>query len=508
MIGLSSPFLERFRLYVLCASDTSPNFTSFMGVQLLGHALTYNSVNLIQPGEVRHNSYVLLLGESSTTRKSTNLKLARACYNNIFSMPQQTSPESFIEILHSNPHRIHWMGEFTQILKQITANSYNAPMVEILNDLYDCPDSYHRKLTKKKDKEDDLRVDKPYLCVNSSCTPAMLKQYLTEEMVYGGFLVRWLLVEGVPSEHPRPRGRLETRFRNTKRDLTDDLKFLYEKSLEGNVFEFTDEALQLFNRLCTQMEQMADNMSAFAGRYTDYLVRIADILFISDLLTPHSDLDYKQDLDSAESTHPHLWNIAELIWSRIDNDSALTELTDYTALTDYIKLSSENYQGQNAKKYLYDFYSDPIKRRQFRDTHNAENHFLVSSGYVQRAFDMLLPVLETACRMATYVSLDKPVAKLREFLERNAPISRSEAMVGTHLNSKDMGLATDTLTQMEYMFPLILRIKREKTNVQKTIYCLTTYRNTKRCVNCPYRSICWNETQEEQAEITIGGITK
>jgi len=256
------------------------------------------------------------------------------------------------------------------------------------------------------------------------------------------------------------------------------------------------------------MEQMADNMSAFAGRYTDYLVRIADILFISDLLTPHCDIEYKQDLDSAESTHPHLWNVAELIWNRIDSDSALTEPTDYTVLTDYILLTSENYQGKNAKKYLYEFYSNPLLRRQFKETYGAENHFLVSSGYVQRAFNMLLPVLETACRMATYVSLDKPVAKLREFLERNAPVSRSEAMVGTHLNSKDMGLATDTLTQMEYMFPLTLRIKREKTNVQKTIYCLNTYRNTKKCTNCMYRTLCWNEAEEESAEITIGGLTK
>ncbi len=501
--AIARPFLDRYREFIFYCSDTSPNYTNFMGLLLLGHAIGFNSINMLQPDMVHHNMYVLLLGESTMTRKSTSQRLARSCYNEEYSMPNQTSPESFVMKLHERSKRLYWMGEFTQLLKQITGNTYNAPMVEIMNDLYDCPNKYDRILMKKKNDDGNFAVTKPYLSACSTCTPAMLKQYLNEEMVYGGFLVRWLLVEGFPIETPRPRTRLDYRVPGQKTDLSNDLKLLSDLSTEGIVFEFTDEAIDLYNEINNQMIERFDNIQAFAGRYTDYIAKIADLMIVSDILTINSDPN--PEIVETIKTFETFWQLAEFTFQKAVET---TDTTDYTVLTDYISITKEHYNKRPAREYLDELYTCKALFNTFVKTHDKKTtHILVPSIYVKKAWELIEPVLLTARAMATYVSLDKPVAKLREFLERNAPISRSEAMTATHLNSKDMGLAVDTLTQMEFINPIIIRIQREKTNVQKTIYCLESYRNTSRCIKCQYRNTCWKESKNDDmmAEISIGG---
>lgn len=69
-------FVEQMNLFHKLSTDAPENCSTVLAIQLLGHTLGFEPINLIQPDAAHHNCYVTLVGESTLTRKTTSQTFA------------------------------------------------------------------------------------------------------------------------------------------------------------------------------------------------------------------------------------------------------------------------------------------------------------------------------------------------------------------------------------------------------------------------------------------------
>lgn len=421
------------KMYYNYSTDAPEEYGWWLGVQLLGHALGYNTIHLIQPGEVRHNLYMILIGASTLSRKSTSQTLARKVYPYSVSLPKETSPEKFVVEMSESSSRMLWMGEFTKFLKQAMRGGYMSGMIEIFNDFYDCPDFFERKLMKRKSGENEFIVENAYLSVNSTVTPEMLKEYISEELVRGGFLARWLLIYGTPRARPREHLRAEVmRFRETVASIfTHVLRWTSSENAHTQ-FIFSKDALKRYNEIEKEAFAVGLGVDPFVGRYMDCLIKVADILLVSDAI------------GELQSQFYHLDTVGT----------------------------------------LFEALSKAGVRR-------SKGSFVVNVEYLDEAWKHIKPSIKYAQELSEFVSLEIPCAKLRDCLVDKSPQTHSAVMRKTHVSAKLMINAVNTLLQQEWM----IRINEEKVTKsgQRRItqyYCRKDILNTQDCVTCKIRDEC------------------
>jgi len=66
---------------------------------------------------------------------------------------------------------------------------------------------FRKRLTIKKKKKQLFVVDKPYVCLNTTITPDVLKEHVTTEIANGGYWARHVIISG--EIKTRKRGRLK-----------------------------------------------------------------------------------------------------------------------------------------------------------------------------------------------------------------------------------------------------------------------------------------------------------
>lgn len=274
-------FTSICRRYYDYSTDAPPNFGEIMGINLLGHSLGYDAVHLIQPEAVHHNMYVMMLGESSTTRKSTVQWLGEKCYPIERCLPFESSPEQFWVELSKRNEAMQFLGEFSGVLKSITHGGYMSKYVEYWNDLHRCPPIAKRTLRKKKGEENEWAIKNGYLSLVSTITPEMLKKFLTEELTVGGFLPRWLLVEGKPNV--KPRRRLHPNILKLNEQLRQILDAIIQMNREIH-FAYADGALKRYNEIERWAYKNHNKARAFVARDMNYVVAISDILLVDDAI--------------------------------------------------------------------------------------------------------------------------------------------------------------------------------------------------------------------------------
>jgi len=418
-------FIKRCKDYYRISTDAPQQYAEIMAIQLLGHALGYKPVNLIQPRAIHHNLYSVFVGKSTLTRKSTSQDLGRDIYPYDRCLPTETSPEEMIVELSEYSERIQFLGEFTALLKGITGSGYMTRFVELYNDLHRCPEIYQRTLRKKVGEKSNFLIKNAYLSVNSTVTPEMLQQYLTEELVEGGFLSRWLLVYGEPN--PRPRGRLKKDVLDLKETLIQDLDAIIKMQDKNVYFILDDEALDYYNKIADEAYKKYDSILPFVERYMNYVISFADILMVDDAIGTA--------LEKGESIYTF---------------NQLIQLIQLKQL-EQLDISSNEYKDINGSKY--------------------SNCLNVCKDYVDRAWKIIKPSLDYASTLVEYVELDKPTAKLMEYLRQVGEATHSKAMQYTHLNADQIASAVRTLRQMGYIEIINEEIERKGTGlITKSVY--------------------------------------
>jgi hypothetical protein len=411
-------------MYHKIKTDAPEIFATLEGCQMIGHLMGRNCVHLIQPDAVYHNMYLALIGESTISRKSTSQRIGREVFPRDLCHPEEASPEQFLVELSEHSNFFAWYGEFTYLMKGINGAGWMARMAEIMNHIFDCPATYTKRLRERDGNRVEFVINDAYLSFNTTCTPEMMEKYVNAETMSGGFLARFLMAEGNPQ--PRPRGRLSPDvklFRKRVYRMFLEVQRLSQTTNDEKItFEMTDGALKRYNEIEQELYKRK-NILPFVGRYSNYIISIADVLVISDAMAEYM----------AEP-----WNV------------------NYPRIKKLDKLNQLDYLDKLDK-------SNNINRSNFTNL----SSIVVSKDYVDKAYDIIKPCFEYVEKLKTYVDVFLPYSKVKKQIDKHGTIDHSTLQRNTHLKPFELEMAIKMLKDEDY---IKIEIVEQKGTKNKKIY--------------------------------------
>ena len=143
-------------------------------------------------GRLYPNIWALILAPSSFFRKSTAVsqteRILRKYRDGMYLLPNEMTPEKFIDTLANNPQALLRWKEFAGALGQFERN-YMFGFKELLTELFDCPPTYERAL---KSQEEPIVIEKPHLNIFAASTIDWLLSKIKEGDIRGGFFSRFI----------------------------------------------------------------------------------------------------------------------------------------------------------------------------------------------------------------------------------------------------------------------------------------------------------------------------
>jgi hypothetical protein len=404
------------KTYAQYSTDAPIEFTEVMTLQDIGFALGPDIVHRIQPDEIYHNVYSAFVGPSTKSRKDT---VQRLMGENIvpqeYHLPKAGSPEAFLEELSEHNSGFLFAGEWSEELKGIKSGNYKSTFAEIKNNLSRAGRPYRKRLTSKGGKKVEYMIDDPYLCINTTITPEVLKENLTTEIANGGYVARHILASG-PIK-PRKRGRLKKEAKQLKRLLQSTFKFVHGLDKTNCVFMLSDEALKYYNDVVEEEAQSNEFecVSSSAGRYLDYVIVFADCLLVSEaigIVNSDYDKDYRQ----------------------------ISKLVELVNLVKFV---------ENISEYNPNNWKNPTNPTNSLIGENGEHILVVQKRHVEEAWRILKKCLCTVREIVEYVDMGKPLARVRNIMMKNKKdgIEHSAALRASNLDAKQFSDAIDTLIE-------------------------------------------------------------
>jgi primase-polymerase (primpol)-like protein len=276
-------------------TDAYPEYHFMTALSLLSTAVDRKIQINVTPTPLFPNIWTLLLGKSTVSRKSTALDIGETILGfaemDEKKLPEDFSPEAFIEELEQNPQSLFMKDEFGEFLAKMD-RSYQKGIGALLSRIYDCPRNYSRKLRKNT-----FNVENAYVTMASACVPKQIARHTSVEDLESGFFPRIVVVW--PERHKERMDR-----QNTGQDVYDQQQRLgewvgglyhsinYAYQLHGQEsggkqvlrWNLDEEAIEYYNQWCRDWEdfimesEKGDEFSAFFGRLSDVVLKIACLL--------------------------------------------------------------------------------------------------------------------------------------------------------------------------------------------------------------------------------------
>jgi hypothetical protein len=186
-------FLMQYMSYASKMSDAYPDYHFAMGITLLSIAAMRKIHMDLSIGRIYPNIWCLLIGESTTSRKSTALGLGQKMAMEVFGfgLSDDFSPEAFVEMMASHPRTYLFKDEFAGLLASMQ-KAYMSDLRDLLCTLYDCK-PYHRQLrTSQRNKVSSFDIKDPYLTMAGATTLTSFKEHTQSLDVTSGWLLRHL----------------------------------------------------------------------------------------------------------------------------------------------------------------------------------------------------------------------------------------------------------------------------------------------------------------------------
>lgn len=204
-------FVSQWNAYASARTDAAHEYHEAAALALLAAATPNVRAHLAPyPNGLPTNLYILIVGDSTTSRKSTSKDFAqdvqyRALPGSLSA--DHFSPEGFLEQLAGRPHDCMtlYVDEFGELLEKLHHSKHMAGMRGLLLTAYGGNDYVYRRHSKRgrdgAKVEDEDRIEAPHVIVLGATTPAVF-DLLTEADVSSGLLPRFAIV--MP-EHKPPR---------------------------------------------------------------------------------------------------------------------------------------------------------------------------------------------------------------------------------------------------------------------------------------------------------------
>lgn len=206
-------FVGRWIAYTSGRTDAAHEYHEAAGLVLLAAATPRLRARLAPyPNGLATNLYVLLLGDSTTSRKSTTKDFARDVQDRALPGSQSAdhfSPEGFVEQLASRPKNSTtlYVDEFGELLNKLHHAKHMAGLRGLFLTVYSGDDYTYRRHSKRTRDgakvADEDRIEQPHLSILGATTPAVF-DLLTEPDVICGLLPRFAIImpTGKPTRRP------------------------------------------------------------------------------------------------------------------------------------------------------------------------------------------------------------------------------------------------------------------------------------------------------------------
>jgi hypothetical protein len=278
-------WLEKYYDFLTASTDAPDQYVLASGLSIMG--MMFRSVSLeFGVITIRPNIWLTIVGRSTMFRKSTVLNATKSVLRDLdcLQLPEQTTPEAFLGMLADNDYGhaegfFNWY-EMGAVLKNYQKSHMRA-MLEILTELYDCPDRYTR-LTKTEGIEE---VDNPFISILGATTQRWLNDSISSGDVEGGFLPRFLWVQASRKtrHHPIPKAwnqNEKIRVQDELREMADNYQgcqfYLEEDSPAYHLY--SDYHLRTEKEIARHPE--SDTIGSFYARILTYAIKFSMIFHI------------------------------------------------------------------------------------------------------------------------------------------------------------------------------------------------------------------------------------
>jgi hypothetical protein len=285
-----SGVIAKYHAYAEPQTEAPSIYHTYMGMSLVASVLG-RKVYFGGSGEPRTypNMYIILLGASSTVKKSTTLNIAKRIISRVnenLILPNEFSIESLLYNLNIQPQGTFFWSEFGGILANFE-RSYMSGAKQLITDLYDCPPSLKKSLMSI---EKDPITGKREMTIRDSCiniATATTLEWLIEEIkerdIRSGFLARFLFIPGAKTSKilpfsPPPDDDLGMEIIN---DLTNIGNLSGEATFSKEAHaEYSDWYTEKFKDM--EENPNGNNLGPFASRLLVYAKKFAIIYQISE----------------------------------------------------------------------------------------------------------------------------------------------------------------------------------------------------------------------------------
>lgn len=273
-------FVSQYVAFSEMHNDAAREYAEAAGLALLALAAPQARVKLGPYGEngLPLNLYLLLVGDSSTSRKSTSQKLMASVAKWVRpdGLPGRiASPEALVEMLAKlSPQGTRWNpDEFGMFLAQMYAQDFKKGIEEVLLTVYD-GETY----TYVRAGEKETRVDDPSLTILGASTPEALGMAGPSAQVTG-LLPRFGVVfpkvfPDVQPTHAVPAGAAAARNK-----LVKHLRRVEDFTIEHGAIQFEQDALLALNAGELALQALGD----YAVRLPAMLHKVAALSAVGDL---------------------------------------------------------------------------------------------------------------------------------------------------------------------------------------------------------------------------------
>jgi hypothetical protein len=270
-------FLDLYLRYTE-KQESPAEFHLWVGITMVAAALGRKCY--IERGYYRlyPNLFTILVAGSARCRKSTAIKIGVSLLQGVPTtrvISGKITPEKFIEEIGppkggtAIPNVLVHSGELSVFL---TKQQYGEPLIHILTDMYDCPDSWSYK-TKNRG---EVTLNDLFLCIIAATTPDGVSRGIPPSALEDGFASRVLFVykDDTPRRNAMPS--LTPEEHDMRLELVNKLAEIGEMSGE---FTLDEQARAWYIDWYQNMKPPADKrMEGMWGRKHDHLLRVALVL--------------------------------------------------------------------------------------------------------------------------------------------------------------------------------------------------------------------------------------
>ncbi len=280
-------FISNFQTWISSTTDAYPDYSIVCALSLLSAACKGRVYLSLKQEKIKTNIWAFILGNSTTSRKSTVINKTQAILNAAFTInegPESYSYEGYIEYLSTHPIAFFARDEVAGLLCEYE-KKYMAGVVDVECSLYDGK-QFSRTLAHGRSKElREYKISNPYIVKLYSTTPDSFARYTKLEDLTSGWLFRFLFVS---PNYKKPFMPLDIETQENIEawgHVLTHLKRIHAVvEMNGEIkFKIEHEALRFIQKTQQELEESAASennqiYSAAIGRAVPYAFKIAMLL--------------------------------------------------------------------------------------------------------------------------------------------------------------------------------------------------------------------------------------